>query len=183
MRLYLIRHPQPDVPPGICYGSTDMAVMRDEHERALAAMSSALPNDIPIYSSPARRCAEFAALLSAALGRTQVRLDARLTEMHFGTWEMRPWNDIPRAEIDAWAADLGGYRPGGGESAIVMAERVLAFYRELQTLQKDAALVCHAGTIRVLLAVPLQLSPAETALHAARTRHTIPYGSMLVLDC
>lgn len=47
--------------------------------------------------------------------------------MGFGAWEMRAWNAIPRAEVDAWAADLLHYRPDGGENVLDMACRVAAF--------------------------------------------------------
>ena len=45
-----------------------------------------------------------------------MRFDARLAELDFGHWEMQSWDGIPRAEVDAWAADVAHYRPGGGES-------------------------------------------------------------------
>ena len=47
-----------------------------------------------------------------------VRLDARLVELDFGSWEMHHWDTIPRAQIDAWAADVALYRPGDGESVL-----------------------------------------------------------------
>src|SRR5206468_1510414 len=99
--------------------------------------------------SPLRRCADLAALLPCA----SRHVDVRLAEIDFGRWEMRPWDDIPRAEIDAWATDVAAYRPGGGESVLQMAARVGAFYDEL--LRKPytgAIVVCHAGTMRLLAA-------------------------------
>jgi alpha-ribazole phosphatase len=183
MRLYLIRHPQPDVAPGICYGSTDLPVSAQENQRALAALD-ALPPDAPLYASPLRRCREFAALLAATRGFAAVIHDARLVEMDFGAWEMRAWNEIPRTEIDAWAADPAGYCPAGGESVTQMAQRVRKFLVDLRTRKlEQAVVVCHAGTIRLLLADQLNLSSAETARHAARMPHRIAYGEMLVLDC
>jgi hypothetical protein len=32
--------------------------------------------------------------------------DARLREMYFGAWELRPWAGIARAEFDTWLADF-----------------------------------------------------------------------------
>jgi alpha-ribazole phosphatase len=183
MRLYLIRHPQPEVATGICYGSTDLPVSEQESHRALAALP-ALPPDAPLYASPLRRCSEFAALLAAARGFASVMHDARLAEMDFGAWEMRAWNDIPRTEIDAWAADPAGYCPTGGESVTQVAQRVRAFMADLRGLKlEQAVVVCHAGTIRLLLADQPHLSPAETAQYAAQTPHRIAYGQVLVLDC
>lgn len=171
MKMILVRHPQPLVAPGICYGSTDLAVAPEQLERTLAALR--LPAGLPIYSSPLRRCAELAARLSAT-----AIYDARLAEMHFGDWEMQPWDAIARADIDAWAADMVHYRPGGGESVLRMAERIAAFYDELKG---DAIIICHAGTMRLLRARHAGLPPAEMALQAAQTAHQIPYGSTWAL--
>jgi alpha-ribazole phosphatase len=180
MRVILVRHPQPVVAPGLCYGSTDLAVAPDELARARAAMSSTLPRDTPLFSSPLRRCAELAAGLSCS----SLTFDARLAEINFGAWEMRHWDDIPRAEIDAWADDLTGYRPGGGESVLQMAARVAAFYAELQGRDHACAIViCHAGTMRLLSACRDGLSVPDMALQAARTPHKIAYGATLILDC
>ncbi|MYM70549.1 phosphoglycerate mutase [Pseudoduganella sp. FT55W] len=171
MKLILVRHPQPLVAPGICYGSTDLAVAPEQLEQTLAALK--LPAGLPIYSSPLRRCADLAARLSAA-----TIYDARLAEMHFGAWEMQPWDQIPRSDIDAWAADTVHYRPGGGESVLQMAERITAFYNTLAT---DAIIIGHAGTMRLLAARHAGLTPVEMALQAAQTAHQIPYGSTLIL--
>nr|WP_315260551.1 histidine phosphatase family protein [uncultured Duganella sp.] len=171
MKLILVRHPQPLVAPGVCYGSTDLAIAPGQLEQTLAALQ--LPAGLPIYSSPLRRCAELAARLSP-----EPRHDARLAEMHFGVWEMQPWDAIPRAGIDAWAADMVNYHPGGGESVLQMAERINAFYDELTT---DAIIICHAGAMRLLVARHAGLSPAKMALQAAQTAHQIPYGSTLLL--
>jgi alpha-ribazole phosphatase len=171
MKLILVRHPQPQVAPGICYGSTDLAIAPGQLEKTLAALE--LPAGLPIYSSPLRRCAELAARLS-----DNIIYDARLAEMHFGDWEMQPWDVIPRAAIDAWAADILHSQPGGGESVLQMAERITAFYN---TLTGDAIIICHAGAMRLLAARHAGLAPAEMALQAAQTAHQIPYGSTLTL--
>ena len=120
------------------------------------------------------------------LGSPAVTYDARLTEIHFGAWEMRAWDDIPRAEIDAWSKNLIAYRPGGGESVMQMAQRVHAFHEDIRRQSEHGAaggVVCHAGTIRLLLACQRGLTLAELALHAAQARHQIAYGEMIVIDC
>jgi alpha-ribazole phosphatase len=170
--LILVRHPKPLVAPGICYGSTDLVVAPEQLEQTLAALR--LPAGLPVYSSPLRRCATLASRLSTA-----PIYDARLAEMHFGDWEMQPWDAIPRADIDAWAADMAHYRPGGGESVLRMAERISAFYHALP--QDDAIIVCHAGSIRLLAACHGGLAPAQMALQAAQAAHQIGYGATVIL--
>lgn len=179
MRLILVRHPQPLVAPGLCYGSTDLAVAPQEQARALTTLAAALPPRLPLFSSPLRRCAELAAQLPC----TALTVDPRLAEIDFGRWEMRHWDDIPRDEIDAWAGDMTGYRPGGGESVLHMAARVAAFHADLlRQGHANAIVLCHAGTIRLLSACHAGLSLADMALQAARTPHKIAYGEVVVLD-
>lgn len=183
MRLFLVRHPQPAIEAGICYGSTDLALAPQQLDLVLAsltALESVLPDNVGLFSSPLRRCAELALRLPCA-SRT---FDDRLVEINFGDWEMRPWDAIPRAEIDAWAGDLVHYRPGGGESVLQMAVRVAAFHAQLQRLpQQQSIVVCHAGVIRLLAACQSGLSLPEMALQAARTPHKIGYGEVTILDC
>jgi alpha-ribazole phosphatase len=62
---------------------------------------------------------------------------------------MRRWDDIPRAEIDAWAADPVGYSPPGGESPAAMRMRVAALLTELPEV---AVLVAHGGVLRACVA-------------------------------
>jgi alpha-ribazole phosphatase len=176
MRLILVRHPQPLVAAGICYGSTDVPVAPEVAQRAAATLQAALPSAARVYSSPLQRCAALAARLS------RPTLDARLAEMDFGRWEMQPWHAIPKAEVDAWAADLIDYRPGGGESVLQFTSRVASFYDEMRRLpDQEAVVICHAGTMRVLAACQAGLPLAETAMRAAQTPHPIAYEEHLLL--
>ena len=178
VRLYLIRHPAPLVAPGTCYGRSDVAAAALA-PAALAQLRASLPHDAPLYSSPLRRCAEFARALDLGVPI----LDARLAELDFGDWEMRRWDDIARADIDAWAADIAFHRPGGGECVADMARRVTAFCDALAQEPHNAAIVvCHAGTMRLMAACAQGLSPASMARAAAANAHAIAYGALLTLD-
>lgn len=182
MRLTLVRHPKPEVAPGVCYGLTDLAVAPEQLAQTLAELSALLVADATIYSSPLRRCRDLAVALAARRGAAAPLIDPRLAEMNFGTWEMQSWDAIPRDQINAWVADLSGYRPGGGETVLEMAARVTAFYADVQRQQRDAIVICHAGTMRLLAACHAGLPLRETALRAAQQAHAIPYGGMLILD-
>lgn len=182
MRLILVRHSQPLIAPGVCYGSSDLPAAPEQLAQTLAALSVTLPQGLHLYSSPLQRCAALAALLAPRLLSPAPLLDARIAELDFGHWELRSWEDIPRADIDAWAADLVNYHPGGGESVLQMASRIAAFYAELQRQHRDAIVICHAGAMRLLSACHAGLAPAEMALQAARHPHQIAYGATLVLE-
>jgi alpha-ribazole phosphatase len=143
VRTFLIRHPKPAIAEGICYGRSDIGLAEDAAERA-AALRPLLPSNAPLWSSPLRRCLELARAL-----HPEPVIDARLVEMNFGAWELRRWDDIPRHEIDAWAADPGGFAPPGGESPGVMRLRVAASLRELPEV---AVVVAHGGVLRACAA-------------------------------
>jgi alpha-ribazole phosphatase len=180
VKLTLVRHPQPDVEPGLCYGASDVAVTEAELARVHASLRAAgLPGTLPVVASPLQRCT----LLARRLQPHSLHLDARLAEMDFGSWELRAWDAIPRHEVDAWAADLPHYRPGGAECVLDVARRVAGFIGDLQKAgHAQALLVCHAGTIRLLSAMRAGLPLEEAALNAARTPHRVAYGEVLVLE-
>jgi alpha-ribazole phosphatase len=179
MRLYLVRHAQPEIAPGICYGSSDIGVSITENARVFERLRDALPPAAVVFSSPSRRCIQLAELI--APGRYIV--DPRLKELDFGNWEMRSWDDIPRAEIDAWAADPVNYCPGGGESVLQMTQRILSFYYALSATGYDSAVViCHAGAVRLLLQCGQRRSLTEIASSAASTSNRISYGEILQLE-
>lgn len=169
MILHLIRHPKPLVDSGICYGRLDLAA---ENAAAVAErLRAELPPGVPLWSSPLRRCRELAELLHAA-----PIIDERLVEMDFGLWEGRPWDSIPRGELDAWAADVAAYAPPGGESPLALQQRALAFVAGLAV--PEAVIVTHAGVIRTLLAHWQGLPPDKwTELvfaYGSRTRVVLP---------
>jgi len=184
MKLHLVRHPQPEIAPGICYGATDLPVTEAELARVQALLASAgLPGRLPLYTSPLQRCA----LLADRIRPQGAHIDARLAEMDFGRWEMRPWSGIARAEVDAWAADLLHCRPGGAENVLDVARRVAAVVADLRAdlhagAIGEALVICHAGTIRLLLAMNTGLALEQAALQAAATPHRIGYGEILTLD-
>jgi alpha-ribazole phosphatase len=168
LTLYLLRHPRPLIAPGICYGQLDVAA--EDPAPIVARLRRELPPGLPVWSSPLQRCRTLAEALQPA-----PRLDARLMELDFGAWEGRPWDDIARPELDAWAADVDGYAPPGGEAPHQLQRRVLAF---VGALPAGAHLVVtHAGVIRTLLA-----AAADETLAAALQRPAPDYGSLTRLD-
>lgn len=167
MILHLIRHPKPVVEPGICYGRLDVAA---ENAALVAAdLRAGLPGVLPVWSSPLRRCRMLAEQL-----HPQPVIDERLAEMDFGAWEGCRWDDVPRAELDAWAADVAGYAPPGGESPRQLQQRALDFVAGLTV--PEAVIVTHAGVIRVLLAHWQGLAPNEW------TQLVFAYGSRTTID-
>lgn len=167
MILHLIRHPRPLIDDGICYGRLD--VEAENPLQVAQRLRAELPPGLPVWSSPLRRCRDLAEQLHAA-----PVLDDRLREMDFGAWEGRPWDAIPRAEIDAWAADVAGYAPPGGESPRALQLRALGFVAGLAV--PAAVIVTHAGVIRTLLAHRRGLPPERWS------ELRFAYGTCTVVD-
>lgn len=167
MRLHLIRHPKPLIETGICYGRYDCPA--EDGVSAATVLQAQLPAGLPVWTSPLARCRTLAERL-----HPQPTIDHRLAEMHFGDWEGRCWEDIPRAELDAWAADVAGYTPPGGESPRDLQRRALDFVGSLEV--PEAVIVTHAGVIRTLLAHWQGLPPERW------TELNFAYGSCTVVD-
>lgn len=180
MRLSLIRHPKPMVAPGICYGSTDVDADKEDVARLLPLLEQRCVGHALVFSSPLRRCMQLAEPLGERLGLS-VNIDARLVEIDFGQWEMQPWDQIARSEIDAWAADVVNYPVGGAQSALVMAKRVCEFYTRLQVSQQDCIVISHAGTMRLLQACHQGLAPEQMVRLASSGDWPIGYGELLML--
>ena len=91
--------------------------------------------------------------------------DRRLMECDFGDWTGRKVFEVARSEPEATAAreaDKWGFRIPGGESQHDLYTRVGKF---LFGLTGDAVLVCHAGSMRMVRAHYLGLSPEETVYY------------------
>jgi alpha-ribazole phosphatase len=151
LKLYLVRHPRPAHVQGLCYGRQDVPISAAALDQALASIRAHPEADAllrcKVFSSPSTRCLLLARALAAP--RAVTRSDD-LRELDFGAWEGRPWDALPRDELDAWAADVWDYRPGGVESAAMVADRWRRWSAWLQRSGVASALaVTHAGVIRV----------------------------------
>jgi alpha-ribazole phosphatase len=150
MSLIVLRHTRPAVAEGVCYGRTDLALAPGFAAEA-ARLADALPEVAAVVTSPLSRCRALAEALAAARG-LPLAVEPRITEMDFGAWEGRPWADLPRAELDAWAADLLHARPHGGETVAEMAARVEAALADWATGPRPLLAVTHAGIVKALRA-------------------------------
>ncbi len=157
MRAVLIRHPAVAAPPGTCYGRLDLPL--DPAAAAVAGRLAAIATAYSgrVWTSPAARC--------RAIAGPRAQPDDRLRELDFGAWEGRPWDDVPRRELDRWAADVLHRAPPGGESGAALLARVAAFHADLLARAEDCLVVAHGGPLKLLAALlrgtaPDLLAPA-----------------------
>ncbi len=150
-----MRHPAPLIEPGICYGRLDLPLRPDADIDGLAR-DPRLAGLKQVWTSPSRRCREVAERIAEVLA-IPLAADPRLMELDFGAWEGRPWDGVPRIDLDHWAADPLGYRAPGGESGAQLVARVTGF---CAGLAQDCVVVSHGGPLRVLTAL-LQGRPVD----------------------
>ncbi|HOY71078.1 MAG TPA: alpha-ribazole phosphatase [Methylotenera sp.] len=164
MKLTLVRHTSLDVAPDICYGQSDVAVSAnfDAEREQLQSKLAAFQFDT-VYSSPLQRCHQLAQALCAdsrlKLENREIQLDERLKELHFGDWEMQPWQAISREIFDRWANDYANLAPPNGETFAQLHHRSKHFVEDLASQAKDQHIlvVTHGGLIRALVAEVLQM--------------------------
>ena len=150
MGLTLLRHTAPLVAPGICYGRTDLALASSFPEE-LERVSAKMPAVARVFSSPLQRCRRLAEAL-CDIHNLPLKIERRIVEMDFGSWEGQAWSDIPRGEIDAWADDFLHARPHGGESVAMLRTRTLEALESIRADDQPALLITHAGIVKAAFA-------------------------------
>ena len=151
-QLWLARHAQPLVAPGLCYGVLDLRADPVATAHTAQQLAAALPQKLQVVHSPLQRCVQLANALQALRPDLALQADARLGEFDFGAWEGRAWNSIARADIDHWTAAFATHRPGGGESLAAMLARVAQALEDARqhtaNSGSDVLWISHAGVAR-----------------------------------
>ena len=142
MEVYLIRHTNPAIEKGICYGQTDLPAEEHLFEKEFVAILKKLPKQFDkVYSSPLQRCSKLAAKLS-----NNPVFDNRLMELNFGDWENKSWDKIDLMLLSVWMQDFVNEKAGGAESYAELHQRIVSFMKELQTIEyKIVVIIIHAG--------------------------------------
>jgi alpha-ribazole phosphatase len=148
--IWLVRHAQPLVDAGVCYGALDLAADPKATLVAAQALADALPRGVALHTSPLQRCELLAKTICGLRPDFSYKLDPRLREMNFGQWEGVRWSDMPAAAITAWTDDFWLHRFGGAESVVDVMARVAAKWAEAMQADQDQVWITHAGVIRAV---------------------------------
>lgn len=164
-RFALLRHPKPDIAPGICYGRSDLGLAPEGHA-AIASITARLAHFAPtaILTSPALRCRLLADAIGTAHHLTPT-IDPALHEIDFGAWEGMAWNDIPRPALDRWASDPLDFAPPGGESGAALLARITTIAARLREMPGAVIIVSHGGPLKLLIPL-LRGEPPDLLAHA-----------------
>ena len=164
MHIYLIRHSTVYNPNKLCYGQSEIPLEENftvDFDWIKDALQPQFTADTLFISSPFRRCTKLADYLSDG----NYEINNQITEIDFGSWEMKPWTEIPEQEINPWMEDFVNYRIPNGENFVDLFERVISFYEEIIKKEvKNIILVTHAGVIRSLISYLLDF-PLENAFN------------------
>ena len=183
MKLWLLRHAQPLIAPGVCYGQLDVAADPAATAACARQLAEQLPDGIRVISSPLQRCELLTQALYGLRPDLAYKTDPRLKEMDFGRWEGRAWQSIDRAELSAWTDDFADYRAGhDGESVSIFMARVAAAFDGLQSAScpQNVLWITHAGVMR---AVALLRQNVRHVERASQWPASAPnYGQWLMLD-
>jgi alpha-ribazole phosphatase len=161
MTLWVVRHAQPLIAPGTCYGALDVAADAAATQHAAQALADELPHGAMVRSSTLQRCELLAQCLCRLRPDLILKSEPRLVEMNFGIYEGMAWADIPKTALDAWTADFWLHRFGGAESLAELMARVRSVWMQDGAArpgalpgtagQPDTVWVTHAGVARAAL--------------------------------
>lgn len=160
MDIYLIRHTKTATLKGLCYGQSDVA-LADTFPQEAQLIRDKLPElqpDCLIISSPLTRCIK----LAETFGKSVI-IDDRLLEVNFGDWDNQLFDDINAEQLKQWTENFVMQSPPNGECFNDLCERIRSFWDELilECTTNQVMVITHAGVIRALLTVILQLPPAN----------------------
>jgi alpha-ribazole phosphatase len=154
-KLLIIRHAETDMSGTFC-GHADPPINKRGHTQIETLLKTLQNHSIDaVYTSDlerARTTAEALANASAA----PLTIMPTLREINFGAWEGLTWNEIEardKAYAQQWIQAHPNLPAPNGESFEAFHNRVLQAIQQLltQTTDQDAALVTHAGVMRVIL--------------------------------
>ena len=172
--IYLIRHTQPAVAKGFCYGQTDLDVADSfEYEAIQILEKMNCDGEVKVISSPLNRCLKLAEYLFPG---QEINLEAEIMELDFGKWEMNRWDDLDPEILKAWGNNFLSTPPPGGENFNQLFYRVCRFWKELDVENRNYAIVAHDGVIRCILSHLLEM-PLKKAFS-----FEIPYGTVIQLN-
>lgn len=126
-----------------------------------------------ILSSPLSRCLDFAQELSREKG-LPLEVDERLQEIGFGVWQGKTQEEITQYDpglLQRFYRDPMTNRPDDAEGLAEFRTRVVSAWNDILNRHagKHLLIVCHAGTIRMVLAHILEIPLANLFRIKVRT--------------
>ncbi|MBL4815819.1 MAG: histidine phosphatase family protein [Shewanella sp.] len=162
---YLLRHGECEGGE-ILRGHTDVVVSQTGRASMAAALERLVErHDVEfdhLFSSPLRRCSDFALNLSLKNG-VPLKLEEDLKEVNFGDWDGETIESLYQNSaqmIESYWKDPWAVTPPNGESMLEFESRVDALWQTIlqQYNGQTLLLITHAGVMRHLMANALGVS-------------------------
>jgi alpha-ribazole phosphatase len=160
--LTLIRHGEVEGRPWVFRGHSDPPLTPAGWESLRTCVKSLPRTFSRIVSSDLQRCRAFAEEWSRDI-QVPLHVEPRLREISFGAWE-----DLTPEEVESrFPQEFADFRaapeswPGaGGENFMEFRSRVMNALNQLRASEPNGhvALVTHAGVIRLIMSMSLQIS-------------------------
>lgn len=167
--LFLLRHAEVEVPyQRIFGGRIDMNLSPRGHEQAAALAKYLQPESFDaIYASPMKRVQQTLAPLLVQREPPPVVMP-NLREVDFGDWTGLGWEQVKsRFNISAfqWLEQLDKGAIPNAESGKTFRARVEPCLEQilLNRAGQSVAVVCHGGTIRMILSILLDMPLSQMA--------------------
>src|ERR1700691_4406149 len=161
-RLFLLRHAEVETRYHRIFGGhIDMELSPRGHEQAAILAQYLQPKSFDaIYASPMKRAQQTLAPLLAGRETAPVTLPG-LCEVNFGDWTGLSWEEVKaKHNVSAfeWLDQLERATIPNAESAKVFRARVEPCVEQILRghAGQDVAVVCHGGTIRMMLSILLE---------------------------
>lgn len=164
-RIYLVRHGDVEASSGAFLGWTDVSLSpkgRLQGNRLAERLRAAKIDRC--FCSPLRRARQTAELIVENRD-IEIEIHECLKEIHFGRWEGLNFNEVVRQdpeEAQGWCDSPLDFTFPEGDSVAVFIENLKSDLQWLKAQDGETLLlVTHAGVIRVLLTLLLDLRPAD----------------------
>ena len=148
-KLYFIRHGETIAnTEGILTGRLETDLTEKGIEDAINFGKSLNEQFDYFYCSPLNRTKQ---TLELIVGKVDVTIDERLTEIYSGDWQGKLKKDIPEKEYDLYKVGL--FNPPNGETIEHVKNRIMSFLNDMFNNYNDndkVLIVTHNGFIRNL---------------------------------
>ena len=153
VRVLMVRHGRTEWNDrGRIQGHTDIPLSEAGRARLRESRIPAVYGKFAWQSSPLQRAVQSADLL----GASNLEVDARLMEMHWGDWEGETRSELRRrlgARMERMEERGIDFRPVGGESPRELTGRLNAWLGDVRAGGRGVIAVTHKGVTRAALAV------------------------------
>lgn len=166
--IYMVRHGETSsLKSRVFAGRSDIPLNEKGFIQASGLASRADLDETQIcFSSPLSRCRQTS---TSAFPGKKIVYDDDLSEIDFGLWEMKSWQEIVSGwpdDVEKWASPEMNFRFPGGESFEEFASRIRIAALRMENMagikgeNTRVAVIAHSGVIKVLICLWLGI-PVE----------------------